>query len=201
MINSLRGKVISIGEESITLEVSGFGLEIFSSRSLISQASLSEELFCFAYMQVSDAGISLFGFSNERERRLFIELLQVKTVGGKLAVTLLRHLNADQILQAISSGNSAILTVPGLGAKRAERICFELKNKISKKFSSIGSFGEETKNDSVSDSFVMEALTGLGFTQGEAISAISRSRANSASETLWTEEELLKASLSLLRRN
>jgi Holliday junction DNA helicase RuvA len=201
MINSLRGKVLSIGDESITLEVSGFGLEIFTSRSLMSQASLSEELFCFAYMQVSDAGINLFGFSDERERLLFLELLQVKTVGGKLAITLLRHLDADQILQSISSGSSAMLTVPGLGAKRAERICFELKNKISKKFSDIKNFGEQEQKGHVSDSFVMEALTGLGFSQGEAVRAISRSRAEAGNEASWTEEALLKASLSLLRRN
>ena len=111
MINTLRGKVLSIGEESITLEVAGFGLEVFATRSLMSQAELSEELFCYAYMQISDAGVSLFGFSDERERLLFFELLQVKTVGGKLAVTLLRHLDTDQILKAIASGSSAMLTV------------------------------------------------------------------------------------------
>lgn len=200
MINSLRGNVLSVGVESITLEVSGFGLELFASRSLLSQASPSEELFCFAYMQVSDAGISLFGFSDERERLLFLELLQVKTVGGKLAVTLLRHLDVDQILQAIASGSSSIITVPGLGAKRAERICFELKNKISKKFGDIQTFGEQGQNHHVSDSFVMEALTGLGFTQGEAARALLRSRSEAGPEVAWTEEELLKTSLSMLRR-
>ena len=123
-------------EESITLRSpdSARGL---ATRSLMSQAELSEELFCYAYMQISDARVSLFGFSDERERLLFFELLQVKTVGGKLAVTLLRHLDTDQILKAIASGSSAMLTVPGLGAKRAERICFELKNRIAKKFSEI----------------------------------------------------------------
>ena len=201
MINSLRGKVLSISDESVTLEVGGFGLDVFSSRSLMSQATPSEELFCYAYMQVSDAGVSLFGFSDERERLLFLELLQVKTVGGKLAVTLLRHLDADQILQAIASGSSSMLTVPGLGAKRAERICFELKNKISKKFSDIKSFGEQDKKDHASDSFVLEALTGLGFSQGEAVRALSRARGEAGTEISWTEEALLKASLSLLRRN
>lgn len=200
MINSLRGKVLSIGEESIILEVSGFGLEVFSSMSLISQAYVSEELFCFAYMQISSAGISLFGFSDKRERLLFLQLLQVKTIGGKLAVTLLRHLETDQILQAIASENSAILTVPGLGKKRAERICFELKNKIFKKFNDIKTFGEDEQKKQVSDGFVMEALKELGFTQGEAIHAISRARTEAGSEASWTEEELLKTSLSLLRR-
>ncbi len=201
MINSLRGKVLSIGEESLTLDVGGFGLEVFASRSLMTQAEISAELFCYAYMQISDAGVNLFGFSDERERLLFLELLQVKTVGGKLAVTLLRHLDADRILQAISSGSSSMLTVPGLGAKRAERICFELKNKIAKKFTEIKSFGEQGQRDHASDSFVMEALTGLGFTQAEAVRALSKSRAEAAPDTAWTEETLLKAALVLLRRN
>ncbi len=130
MINSLRGKVLSINDESITLEVSELRLEgLLLKVSHVSGLSL-RGAFCFAYMQVSDAGISLFGFSDEREHMLFLELLQVKTVGGKLAVTLLQHLDADQILQAIVSGSSSMLTVPGLECKRAERICFELKNKI-----------------------------------------------------------------------
>jgi Holliday junction DNA helicase RuvA len=71
MINTLRGKVLSIGEESITLEVAGFGLEVFATRSLMSQAELSEELFCYAYMQISDAGVSLSLF-DERERLLIL---------------------------------------------------------------------------------------------------------------------------------
>jgi Holliday junction DNA helicase RuvA len=122
-------------------------------------------------------------------------------VGGKLAVTLLRHLDTDQILKAIASGSSAMLTVPGLGAKRAERICFELKNRIAKKFSEIAGVGEQGSKDRASDSFVLEALTGLGFTQGEAVRAISRARAEAGPDASWTEEDLLKTSLSLLRRN
>lgn len=201
MINSLRGKVISIGEESIVVDVSGFGLEVFASGTLISMAALSEDLFCFAYMQLSDAGASLFGFSDERERLLFTELLQVKTIGGKLAVTLLRHLDADQILSAISAGDCAMLTVPGLGAKRAERICFELKNKIAKKFGAIGAAGEKEGTEGSSDTFVLEALLGLGFSQGESVRAITKSKTEAGSDAPLSEEELLRASLNLLRRN
>ena len=199
MISSLRGTVISKNSDAIILDVSGFGVEVFSTKSLLTQAVVGEELFCYTYKQISDAGAAMFGFTTEREKILFLELLQVKTVGGKLAITLLRHLDSEQVLQAISSGSMAILSVPGLGAKRAERICFELKNKIAKKFSDVPSLGDSAGIPSF-DAFVMDALTGLGFTQSESLRALAVSKASADSEITWTEESLLKASLSILQR-
>lgn len=201
MISTLHGKVASIGKDSIILDVSGFGIEVFASKSLISRAVVSEELFCCAYMQISDAGVNMFGFSTDREKILFLELLQVKTVGGKLAITLLRHLDVDYILQAISSGSTSMISVPGLGAKRAERICFELKNKIAKKFADLPESDSSILGSSSCDSFVLDALTGLGFTQSESSRAISLSKASSDDDVSWTEESLLKAALSVLQRN
>lgn len=199
MINSLRGKAISANNDSIVLDVSGFGVEVFVSKTLMSQVSVGEELFCYTHMQISDAGVSMFGFASEREKSLFLELLQVKTVGGKLAITLLRHLDTEQILTAITSGSTSMLSVPGLGAKRAERICFELKNKIAKKFADMPVHGDVSCNASC-DSFVMDALTGLGFTQSESLRSVSLAKASAEQDVVWTEESLLKASLSVLQK-
>lgn len=201
MISSLRGKVTAIYADSITLDVSGFGLEVFVTKSLLaSGAVVGEELVCFAYLQISDAGLSLFGFSDERERALFMELLQVKTMGGKLSITLLRHLGTEEILQAIGSGNSGILGVPGLGPKRAERICFELRDKLAKKFPGLLS-GETAGFSRASlDVTVSDALSGLGFSQSEAARAISLAKSNAAMDAEWTEENLLKAALGVLQR-
>ena len=199
MINSLRGKVISFGEDSIVLDVAGFGIEVFATRSLFTHAVAGEELTCYAHMQISDAGVSMFGFSSEREKSLFLELLQVKTVGGKLAINLLRRLDAEQVLSAITAGNTSALSVPGVGAKRAERICFELKNKIARKFADIAADGSGGAAASSRDSFVMDALTGLGFSQSESLRAISTARAQ-GDDDAWTEETLLKAALGVLQR-
>jgi Holliday junction DNA helicase RuvA len=199
MISSLRGKVLSIGDDSFVLDVAGFGVEVYMTRSLMVHAVVGEELSCFAYMQISDSGVSMFGFSTEREKTLFLELLQVKTVGGKLAITLLRHLDAEQILAAITAGNTSALTVPGFGAKRAERVCFELKGKIAKKFGAAAVAGEGSGQTSSSDSFVMDALIGLGFSQSESLRAVSQAKALSEDEQ-WNEETLLKTSLSVLQK-
>lgn len=201
MINSLRGKVAAVSSDSLTLDVAGFGLEVFVTKSLLAGgAAVGDELSCLACLQISEAGISLFGFSNERERTLFMELLHVKTMGGKLTITLLRHLSIDEIVQAISSGNAAMLSVPGLGAKRAERICFELKDKLAKKFSGLPEPGSTGFSDAMLDVSVSDALTGLGFSQSEAARAVSMAKGAAARDAAWAEEELLKAALGVLER-
>ena len=150
-------------------------------------------------MQVSDAGIAMFGFANETERDFFMELLHVKTIGGKLAIMLMRYLDLPRIVEAIKTGNVSALSVPGLGAKRAERICFELRSKVEKEFASIGA---EISGGAASsfDSFVAEALSGLGFSHGECARAIATAKAQAGDDETWTEESLLKAALGILQR-
>ncbi len=131
MIRSLTGTVRSIEADAICLDVSGFGLEVFASGTLLSAARVGDELTCVAYLQVSDAGMALFGFTSEVERALFLEITQVKTMGGKLSVALLRYLSVETIVNAILAEDSTRLAVPGVGSKRAERICFELRPKVA----------------------------------------------------------------------
>lgn len=197
MIHSLHGEVIAIGDESMIIEISGFGINVFPTASLLSQFTVGDEIFCYTHMQISEAGISMFAFANITERELFQELLQVKTVGGKLAITLLKHLSVEQIVKAIVSDNISVLTVPGVGTKRAERICFELKKKVSKKFPEIlndipdsGSFEY--------DKFVVDALCGLGFSINEAFKAVTAAKKSNPS--LDNEEDLLKIALSFLQK-
>lgn len=203
MIEALQGKVISIVDDGLILDVSGFGVKVQTTASLIRSVSSGDELFCYTYLQVSSMGISMFGFLSERERDLFLELVKVKTVGGKLAITILQHLDAEDILRAISLGDTSALTVPGLGAKRVERICFELKPKIEKKFPEIEAINKENNIKQTVFSVekaVLEALTGLGFTMSESMKAISLTKSIKEENRDISEEELLKDSLSLLQR-
>jgi Holliday junction DNA helicase RuvA len=200
MIRSLSGTAVSIDDEIITLDVSGFGLEVFASGSLLSRAVAGEFLSCAAYLQVTDSGMNLFGFSDERERALFLEITQVKTMGGKLSIALLRHLDAETIVQAILAEDSSRLAVPGLGPKRAERICFELKSKAEKKFSAMFGAPVYTAGGKGSlDSGVVAGLVGLGFSQSESARAVSLSKSESP-EREWTEEELMMSALTKLQR-
>lgn len=200
MINFLRGNVTAINKESIVLDVSGFGIEVFPTRALFANAVVGEEMTCLTYLQISDAGLAMFGFASEIEREFFLELLHVKTVGGKVAISLMRALDLGRIVEAIKNGNVSMLTVPGLGAKRAERICFELKPKIEKKFSDVGTPSTGSLGSGGLDSFVTEALTGLGFSHGESVRAIATAKAQADDDVVWTEESLLMASLGILQR-
>jgi Holliday junction DNA helicase RuvA len=202
VIRSLSGTVTAVGDECVTLDVSGFGLEVFASGSLLARAAEGEILTCAAYLQVTDSGMTLFGFSDMDERALFIELTQVKTMGGKLSIALLRHLDATAIVQAIIAEDSSRIAVPGLGPKRAERICFELKSKAQKKFGSILSdsgVGQAAGVKGSLESGVALGLVGLGFSHGEALRSISSSKAESPDRE-WTEEELMKSALMKLQR-
>jgi Holliday junction DNA helicase RuvA len=199
MIHSLRGTVLSVGDETICLEVAGFGLEVYASGSLLARSVTGEELACLAWLQVSDAGMSMFGFSDESERSLFLELTQVKTMGGKLSIALLRHLDAGAIVSAIMASDASRLAIPGLGPKRAERICFELRPKIGKKFSHLASGGTEIKPLLSVDGEVISGLVGLGFSQGEAARAVSLCRSEGGDRE-WSEEDLMMSSLVRLQR-
>jgi Holliday junction DNA helicase RuvA len=199
VIRSLSGIVTAFDDECITLDVSGFGLEVFASGSLLSSARAGEPLMCSAYLQVTDSGMALFGFSDDRERAIFLEITQVKTMGGKLSIALLRRLDADAIISAIMAEDPLRLAVPGLGAKRAERICFELKSKVEKKFGALVGNVHAAAGKGSFDSGVAAGLVGLGFSQGEAVRAISSCKAESP-EREWTEEELMKSALMKLQR-
>ena len=111
MINFLRGTLAEISKESIIIDVSGFGVEVYPTKALLASAVVGEEIKCRTYMQVSDAGIAMFGFANETERDFFMELLHVKTIGGKLAIMLMRYLDLARIVEAIKAGNVSALSV------------------------------------------------------------------------------------------
>jgi Holliday junction DNA helicase RuvA len=120
-------------------------------------------------------------------------------MGGKLSMALLRHLDAGAIVSAVMASDATRLAVPGLGSKRAERICFELRPKIEKKFAHLTSGGAEIKPGGSADGEVISGLVGLGFSQGEAARAVRLCRSGDADRE-WSEEDLLMSSLARLQR-
>lgn len=199
MIRSLTGVVLGTDGEAITLDVSGFGLEVFATGQLLSSAVVGERLTCSAYLQVTDAGMALFGFADDVERALFLELTQVKTMGGKLSIALLRRLDAGAIVAAILAEDASRLAVPGLGPKRAERICFELRGKVEKKFGDLASGAPVSAKRGSVDAEVASGLVGLGFSQSEAVGAVASAKASDP-DRAWSEEELMMHALSKLQR-
>lgn len=200
LLYSLEGKVSRIDEEGICVEVGGIGFSLFCTRSVLKAASLFDLIKVFTFLQVSDAGPTLFAFMDEDERLLFMLLLKVRGIGAKLAITIMRNLEFREIIHSIASEKSAVLCqVPGVGRKTAERLCFELKQSIeNSKFSVLSGMVSSDSGEEIQ--FVYEALDGLGFKRGEAYQAVSRVLER-LGEIPASTEELLRKTLTELQKN
>lgn len=198
MLRSLYGQVLQVQDDVVVLEASGLGFEIQCSRRAAESCVEGDMARVQTFLLVNESGISIFGFADDEERRLFLELLAVKGVGGRMAMTLLRADAPQVLIKAILSSDMAMLTrIPGIGRKTAERLCFELKDRLSKDFPILsgalaGSFQQLGGNE------VIEALLGLGFSRSEASGAV-RSALAQAGEGA-REEEILESALRLLNR-
>ncbi len=198
MLRSIYGQVLQVQEEAVVLDVNGFGIEAHCSRRAAESCVEGEMARIQTFLLISESGVSLFGFADDEERRLFLELLAVKGVGGRMAMSLLRAESPNALVKAILSADMGTLTrIPGIGRKTAERLCFELRERLSKNFPVFSAEGVETP-PSPAENEVVEALIGLGFSRQEASSAVRSAMAQAGEKA--REEEVLESALRLLNR-
>lgn len=198
MLRSIYGQVLQVQEEVVVLDVNGLGFETQCSRRAAEACAEGEMVRIQTYLLVSDAGISLFGFADEEERRLFLELLAVKGIGGRMALGLLRAEAPHVLVKAILSTDIGTLTrIPGIGRKTAERLCFELREKLARNFPVLSEEGTEIPA-SITGNEVVDALVGLGFSRQEASRAVRTAMVQVGTDA--REEEILESALRLLNR-
>lgn len=133
MISFLIGIIEEKKDNTVILNVNGVGYELITSVNTLSSLPLQgESIKIYTYMAVREDGIFLFGFSTQEERELFYKLITVSGVGPKMAITILSGLSLSDLTVAIIKEDSKLLSkIKGLGKKTAERICLELKDKLS----------------------------------------------------------------------
>ena len=133
MISFLIGEIAEKREGLVVLNVNGVGYELFISNSTLSTLpDVGETTKLLSYMAVREDGVFLFGFSSPEEKELFLKLITVSGIGPKVAISILSGLTISNLINAIISGDTRMLcNIKGLGKKTAERICLELKDKIS----------------------------------------------------------------------
>ena len=203
MLRVLTGEVLDISENYIVLDVNGLGFEILCSQSALNLCELNKRVRLVVYLQISEAGASLFGFESERERKIFLKIISIKGIGGKSAMAVLSTLNINEILNAVASSDALAFTrVPGIGRKTAERLCFELKN-ILKDDLVININTEDVNNNSKAGavSTVSDALISLGFSQADIAGAFKLLRAARGDEfNNLSEEDLLRLALKELNK-
>ena len=177
MIGYIKGKILNVSPDSVLIETAGgIGFEIICSYSAFSLLSGKSEGALYTYLQVSENGTALYGFSSQEEKNMFLKLITVSGVGPKSGISVLSGLNAADLAAAIATSDVARLSqVKGLGKKTAERIILELREIAV-------SHGDE-------DAVV--ALMTLGFTRAESERAIAKARAQGAD----TIEEIIGTAL------
>jgi Holliday junction DNA helicase RuvA len=138
MIGYLKGTIAAIQKTTnnritLTLEVNQIGYDLqVVPRLLQSLPTEGEEAQIFTHLNVREDQVTLFGFGSAAERDLFRQLVSVSGIGPQLAVALLDTLGLQDLVQAIVSGNTRLLSkTPGVGTKTAERIALELKTKLA----------------------------------------------------------------------
>ncbi|HCL79884.1 MAG TPA: Holliday junction branch migration protein RuvA [Synergistaceae bacterium] len=201
MLRFLSGKVVSITENSVVLDVQGFGFELLCTGSASRTCVEGEDATLVTYLHSTDAGLSLYGFSSERERELFLKLTTVKGIGGKTAMSILKAGNADRVVTwFLSSDVESLSKIPGIGKKTAERLCFEMRRHLSDE--EFAGLSDPLHPAGKAADLAMEALRSLGFSQGEVGAAFRRLKDQGAlSEGEHSNEELLRLALKELKRN
>lgn len=131
--------------------------------------ALGEQVKVLTHMHVKDDGISLYGFLREEQRRLFEMLIKVSGVGPTNALRMLSVLSEDGLAEAIAAENTAALVrVPGIGTKTAQRVVLELKDKMLLLLRERKTTGDGRIPTPVVADDAIEGLVGLGYSRNDA---------------------------------
>ncbi len=181
MIAFLRGRVEEITEGSVILDVNGIGYEVLAPGQMLSMlGGTGQELKVYTYLQVREDAVTLFGFPSRDDLQMFKMLIGVNGVGPKAGLSILSALGTDELRFAILADDAKkIAKAPGIGAKTAQKIILELKDKLDlydafeKKLDKdplIPEGASAAENDSMQDA--IQALVALGYGSTEALRAV-----------------------------
>lgn len=187
--------------ELIVVEAGSVGLGIRVPMSVLEVLPpVGEEVKIYTYLQVREDDLSLFGFLNRQDLDMFKQLIGVNGIGPKGALGILSALRPDALRLAILSGDAkAISKAPGIGAKTAQRIILDLKDKVNAEdiLESLGSSVGEQETVSLTQTAAkeaVEALVALGYTNLEASKAVKQVEVTDDMDA----EAVLKQSLKFL---
>ena len=195
MIGSLIGLIKEKTPSAILLEVNGIGYEIAVPLSTSFQLpNVGESAYLLTHLVVREDQHSLFGFATDEERKLFRALIKISGVGAKLAITILSGTNVNGFIQSVVNEDiDALVHLPGIGKKTAERLIVEMKDKVSEISSDENSLSQNNENSAVAEA--INALVNLGYKNKDAKTILDKIE----SEGL-TVEELIRQALKSLNK-
>ncbi|PHQ61940.1 MAG: Holliday junction branch migration protein RuvA [Maribacter sp.] len=193
MIHHLKGKLIEKNPTHVIIECGGVGYFVNISLHTFSKIADAENINLFTHLQIKEDSHTLFGFSEKSEREIFRLLLSVSGIGSSIARTMLSSLAPAQIRNAIAIGDAhTIQGIKGIGAKTAQRVILDLKDKILKinDIEEVSHFSNNTNKDEA-----LSALEVLGFVRRQAEKAVDKVLSQDSS---LSAENIIKLALKNL---
>lgn len=172
MIHHLKGKLIEKNPTHIIVECNGVGYFVNISLHTFSKLPDAELVNIYTHLQVKEDSHTLFGFSERSEREIFRLLLSVSGIGSSTARTMLSSMSPAEIRDAIANGNvQAIQAIKGIGAKTAQRVILDLRDKILKVYDidEVSLTPNNTNKDEA-----LSALEVLGFARRQAEKVVDK---------------------------
>ncbi len=178
MIASLRGTVGHVGLDHVVVEVGGVGMFVHATPATASGCRRGEDVELATTLVVREDSLTLYGFGSRAERDMFETVQTVSGVGPRLALAMLSVMGPDELARALSTGDAkALTTIPGIGAKSAQRLVLELRDKVGALHGTadVPAAGPQSPTAPAAwQEQVTEALVGLGWTSKQAGDAVDR---------------------------
>jgi holliday junction DNA helicase RuvA len=194
MYDYIKGKLVEKNPAYAVVEANGIGYLLNISLHTYSLLKEDENCILYAHLAVREDAMLLFGFADTEERELFRQLITVSGVGTNTARMILSSLSPDEVCQAIVSGNApALQRIKGIGAKTAQRIIIDLKDKLSKELiphENLGILHNTKKNEALSGLII------LGFQKSVAEKALNKAIETEGSAL--SVEQLIRHALKIL---
>ena len=172
MIHHLKGKLVEKNPTHVIIECTGVGYFVNISLNTYSKIKDAENISLFTHLQVKEDSHTLFGFAEKSEREIFRLLLSVSGIGSSTARTMLSSLSPSQIRDAIANDDvPTIQAIKGIGAKTAQRVILDLRDKILKVYN-IDEVSPKSNNTNKDEA--LSALEVLGFVRRQAEKAVDK---------------------------
>jgi len=132
MISRLHGEVVEVEGDCVVIDVQGVGYEVVCTSALLSRLTVGDRATLSVYTDVREDAIRLFGFDSVAERHVFLLLNRVSGIGPRSSLDVVSNVAIRDLLRAIGSGDvKSLMSIKGVGKKKAERIVVELKDLVA----------------------------------------------------------------------
>lgn len=197
MFSYFNGTVIKKYKERLILDVNNIGFDINMSETDLAKIDEGQIVQLFAYTDIKEGYIGIFGFLSEESQSVFEKLKKVSGIGSKTALAVLSYMSPSEVCLAIANEDSAVISkIPGIGAKTAARIILELKDKILKDgVVSIDKTKSTKAKSNAAENEAILALKVLGYSTSQITEALSE--VDTVDKTV---EQIIKSVLNAIKK-